>query len=1484
MEEHYILSKWLLTASDYGVPQKRQRAIWVGSKFGEVIPPLESDKKFTVGDAISDLSHIPINSQTDTWELGEKGKYAEYLDKIFTSTRLSDHPCNSTSPNLITGCKATAHTTGTQQKYTDTKPGEKEPTTWAYRLSADGFSPTLRAGSGNRTAARPIHYEHARVITVREAARLHSFPDWFNFGSSKLAAHKAIGNSVPPLLAYAIALALTSQFASQVLVHLQKKHLETSNITTLQFITSNINSDSYFQPNRFKKYQFLSGIPIFPNPKISKRIRNTYLDAKQVVVGDRVACRLRLSLSKSRNCPESAFMVTSLFKVSARLKSCIKNNCNPRFSILKAYTRRAIFAGTKLPTHDKTMPRIFDNIDLQLLPILRDTLKLSYRADFCVGYFNLRGWCKLDDLIEQYVGGEVSCCRLLVGMQGLPRDEVHTAFTLGATLGRLDNSTIIRLKKKVAEEFRQQLTIGAPTNDDEVGLRRLSRQLKTQKLVIKLFLAHPLHAKLYLVHRHDPNSPIVGFLGSSNLTLAGLRKQGELNVDILDHDATNKLQKWFDDRWKDYGCIDISQELAEIIDNSWAREELIPPYHIYLKIAYHLSHEAIAGISEFRIPREFNNLFDFQKAAVQLAARHVTRRGGVIVGDVVGLGKTLVGTALAKILQEDCLLETLIICPKNLTSMWQEYVDNYRLYAKVLPISKVQSTLPELRRYRIVLIDESHNLRNREGKRYRAIAEYITANESKCILLSATPYNKTYLDLSAQLRLFVPEDEDLGFRPEVLINQLGGGTLGELEFIRKHQCSVKSLAAFEKSEYADDWRELMKRYMVRRTRSFIKDNYAQTDEIGRKYLEFTNKSRSYFPERLPRTIKFNLDTANDSYSYLYSAAVVEVINQLNLPRYGLGNYVAKKPKQAPTDKEQRQLNGLFRGGRRLMGFSRTNLFKRLESSGFAFIQSLERHILRNFIYLYALEKELDIPIGTQDAELLDTRNNDEDTDSLMASLLDVETDDDNENNLLEEDINNENATEKHFRTLAESIYQEYQTRYQQRFKWLRTDLFDIKKLKKDLLADVKALINVLQSIGEWQPKQDEKINKLVEILTRTHPQEKILIFTQFADSVRYITENLQANQITNIAGVTGASPNPTELTARFSPVSNGKQNQVFKNQELRILVATDILSEGHNLQDCAIIINWDLPWAIIRLIQRAGRVDRIGQNAEKIFCYSFLPADGVERIINLRGRLKQRLQENAEVVGTDEAFFEDDDAQVILDLYNEKSGILDGEEDTEVDLTSEAFQIWKKATDDNPGLKKTIEEMSNVVYSTRRHSPQPVQPEGVLMYMKTTEGNDSLIYIDRDGNSVSQSQLAILKMATCDESTPAIAKNKHHHELVKKGAELLAEEEKNMGGQLGRPSGARFRSYERLKSYVQEMKGTLFITDELLKAIDDIYRYPLRQSALDTLNRQLRSGISNQQLAELVVALRTDDRLCIVSEEIEKREPQIICSLGLFEV
>jgi hypothetical protein len=408
------------------------------------------------------------------------------------------------------------------------------------------------------------------------------------------------------------------------------------------------------------------------------------------------------------------------------------------------------------------MPSIFNNIELDLLPVLRGTLELADRSDFCVGYFHLRGWKAIDDLIERWPGGPDKQCRLLVGMQRLPQEELRNALSRFQDRGELDNQTALRLKKRLAEEFRTQLTLGVPTNADEAGLRRLSGQLKAGKLVVKLFLRHPLHAKLYLLFRSDPVNPIVGYLGSSNLTLAGLSHQGELNVDVLDHDAALKLAKWFEDRWADRWCVDITQELIRSIDESWAREEAIPPYYIYINMAYHLAQEARAGLSEFRIPPEFGRrLFDYQVAAVKIAAHHLNKRGGVLIGDIVGLGKTLMATALAKIFQEDHYTETLILCPKNLVKMWEDYVAEFRLLAKVLSLSRAVRELPDLRRYRVVLIDESQNLRNREGKRYRAIQEYIQENESKCILLSATPYNKTYLDLSSQLRLFVTDHPGL---------------------------------------------------------------------------------------------------------------------------------------------------------------------------------------------------------------------------------------------------------------------------------------------------------------------------------------------------------------------------------------------------------------------------------------------------------------------------------------------------------------------------------------------------------------------------------------------------------------------------------------------------------------------------------------------------------------------------------------------------
>jgi superfamily II DNA or RNA helicase len=1127
------------------------------------------------------------------------------------------------------------------------------------------------------------------------------------------------------------------------------------------------------------------------------------------------------------------------------------------------------------------MARIFDNIEEKLLGTLRATMEVSKRADFCVGYLNLRGWQAIDDLIEPWSPELGQQCRVLVGMQRPDRDDIRELYGLQTDAHAIDNSRAVELKSKFAADLREQITIGIPSGGDERGMRRLARQLRLGKVVVKLFLPHPLHAKLYLLFRDDVNNPITGFVGSSNLTMQGLSRQGELNVDVLDHMPTQKLAAWFNDRWDERWALDISAELAQLIESSWAREELVPPHHIYLKMAHHLSTEARAGFSQFRLPQRFEEeLFEFQKSAVKIAAQHLNRRNGVMIGDVVGLGKTMMATALARMFEDDYGYETLIVCPKNLESMWNKHREKYGLRGRVVPISQIAKEIGnDLKTYRLVLIDESHNLRNREGRRYKAIADYIRRCDSKVILLTATPYNKTKSDLSSQLRLFIDERSNIGIRPERFMRANG---LSDADFERKFQCPAKSIAAIEKSDDFDDWRELIRLYMVRRTRSFILQHYTQIDADGRHYLQTHDNERRYFPERRPRSLAFDADETNsaDRYARLYSPAVVDTINALHVPRYGLGLYISQATLKTATAAEQRLVENLGRAGKRLMGFCRTNLFKRLESSGYSFLQSLDRHILRNQIFLYAIENGRDLPIGIQDADLIDSDRIDEDADGIQGDVEDLL------DGMIESVVEADGIAD----TLASAgrIYERYAGEYKKRFKWIRPSLF-LPSLASDLQADAESLSAILRAEGVWRAESDNKLKALQQLVTKTHGKEKVLVFTQFADTARYLEKQLLVAGIAHIDVATGSSADPHLLACRFSPKSNGFK--VGKSDELRVLICTDVLSEGQNLQDCHVVVNYDLPWAIIRLIQRAGRVDRIGQKAEEIFCYSFLPSEGVEKLIQLRERIQQRLRENAEVIGTDEAFFEDEEKSTIRDLYAEQSGILDDSDD-EVDLASYAWQIWREATANNPELALAVEALPPVVYSAKHFEASEerlgniaavsgAHTDGALVYVKSPEGNDHLAWLDENGNTVTESQMAILKAAACEADTAAVARAENHHDLVAGGLKLAVNNDKSVGGGLGRPSSPRRRAYERLKSYSDKQRGTLFHDEELTRVVDDIYARPLLETGADTLNRLMRSGVNDEELADAAKSLREENKLVYEKDELALREPRVVCSMGL---
>ena len=1123
------------------------------------------------------------------------------------------------------------------------------------------------------------------------------------------------------------------------------------------------------------------------------------------------------------------------------------------------------------------MARIFDNIEIKFTQGLQDIITNVgvKRVDFCVGYFNLRGWNLVVNQIENVPGDYVfegnkqkfRCCRLLIGMHQPDQELVRRLYSAKKLP---DANYVSQCKLEIARDFKKQLLLGLPTKKDEWTLRRLSAQLKEEKVCVKLYVAEPLHAKLYLAHRPDDNwNKIQAIMGSSNLTYSGLTKQGELNAEFGDSDSAQKLADWFDDRWNDRFCIDITKELIDAIDNSWAGEVVIPPYHIYLKTAYHLSADARSGINEFTLTPEFQHeLFDFQQTAVKIAARHLNseKRGGAMIGDVVGLGKTITACAIAKIYEMTFASSTLIICPANLQEMWDKYRKRYDLKADIVSMAK-PIDVESARYYRLIIVDESHNLRNSTGKRYQNIKALIEHQDSKVLLLTATPYNKDFSDLAAQLKLFISEDDDLGIRPEEYIRSLGG----DRAFLQKHsEVFIRSIKAFEKSPYADDWMELMKLFLVRRTRTFIKENYAKTDpENGRKYLEFNDGRRNYFPDRVPKAIKFRTEEG-DQYSRLYSQDMISYMEDLRLPRYGLSQYedTAKTANASVSDKQLLEI--LSRAGKRMMGFCKSTFFKRIDSSGFSFLLTLYRHILRNAVFIYAIDNRLPLPIGDEN-ELPDTFIDDED-------INDIFTNDDEEEDRMGGDGLIDIPTDmKVYMAKAKEYYNFLVDK--NNVAWIDSVYFK-RSLKTHLKQDCNLLIQMIELCGKWNPSADQKLNELQVLLNNLHGDEKVLIFSQYSDTVNYIYRQLRKRGVKDMERATGKSINPTAIVERFSPLSN--HAEVAADKELRILVATDVLSEGQNLQDSHVIVNYDLPWAIIRLIQRAGRVDRIGQEAEQIFCYSFFPADKVEEIISLRKRLNARINENASIVGSDEVFFEGNEKN-LRDMYNEKSGVLDDDDDdSDVDLASQAYQIWKNATDANPKLKEIIPQLPDVIYSTKRAAD--ALHDGVVTYVKTHNDYDVLSWYDSRGEIISQSQKKILQALACSANEPAQEPLDNHFDLVQSAVENIKTENTNVSGILGNRFSTRYRIIDLLEHYYAQ-PPTLFFSQEkreMLKlAIDDIYNYQFVESTKVILGRLLRVG-NNDDIVETVLEMHKSGTLCRIDRDRdEHKEPTIICSMGL---
>lgn len=1120
------------------------------------------------------------------------------------------------------------------------------------------------------------------------------------------------------------------------------------------------------------------------------------------------------------------------------------------------------------------MPRIFDNIDLKLSDGLIQTLQLTgvTRLDAAIGYFNMRGWSVLRDVVDTLpLSTEPSTVRLIIGMQGRPEADIRRLIRSSFD-DEMDNQTAQRLRESALADLKAQLQIGVPTTHDRHTLRVLRRQLAEGRVRVKLFLRTSLHAKLYLRHRDDVDNPRTGFVGSSNLTFSGLSNQGELNVDVLEQDATEKLHRWFEARWKDRFSIDVTDDLIEIIDTSWSSERVVLPYLIHLKIAYFLSEDAREGLIQFGLPSSLQTaLLEYQSAAVRIMARNLITGSGAMLGDVVGLGKTLVATAVALLLQEERSYETLIICPKNLVSMWESYRDLHRLRARVMSLSMVHEELPDLRRHRLVIIDESHNLRNAKRRDYQAIRSYIEQNDPKVLLLTATPFNRSMNDVVSQLRVFLDEDADLGVRPEAHIASLDSAQYNE--FLRRCDDRPSSLKAFERSQETEDWQRLLAQFLVRRTRKFIEDNYAERDEDDRPFLRFSSGDKFYLPKRLPHPLPFAAD-ASDPASLMESDEVFNALDSLLLPRYDLATYL-REDGVHPSPAEQGILENLRKARGNLIGFTRTMLLKRLSSSGAVFGLSLQRHLLRNHMYMRAINDGGFLPVGSVSDEQLGDSN-----EVLAIPITEL---DESAPTLL--DSVEEHAPQDRPRTPEEwhnmaGRSLDYLARHgPSTVTWLRAELFT-DELRKALEHDAAVIQDLLINFGLWDHRHDSKLEALYHLVAHTHSDDKLLIFSEYADTAEYVARALQIRGVAGVEVATGDSENPTVLARRFSPRSNAELGPTPPGNEIRVLVATDVLSEGQNLQDCHIVVNFDLPWAIVKLIQRAGRVDRIGQTHPTVDLYTYLPSSGVDNVLRLRARLAERLARNAAVFGSDERFLGDpNETRIIRALFDENAEYPDDEQVEEVDYTSAAYEIWRRALEATPDLAEEARLLPDVTGTTMA-SANP-RGTGVVVFTRSQQGFDRVGFAPTKSQAVRLSPLDALRLTSCTPQTPAQPEIENQYDLISNVVDgPLAVEELDPEMHL---TGIRRRVWQRVMGLVDANDaGRLFDPDaDPRAAIEALHARPLTEQAKHSLSRALRER-TPRDLLDLVTQLHQEDRLNIRYES-ELDELRIICSMGLVE-
>ena len=1109
---------------------------------------------------------------------------------------------------------------------------------------------------------------------------------------------------------------------------------------------------------------------------------------------------------------------------------------------------------------------IIDNRNEKLVDHINLILDSTERARFAVGYFFLSGFESIAKELQH-----VKELRLLIGnttnretleqlAEGYRRlEQVVDVAEAQAYPKRIESQ---QMGAETAENLIESVELMDQTDESELLIKTLVEMITEKRLRVRVYTKGRLHAKAYIFDydgkgRYEKGIAVVG---SSNLTLSGVSHNTELNVVVQGNDNHAELCHWFDELWAE--AQDFDESLMEVMKSSWAIAP-VNPYDIYMKTLYELVKDRLEGGDEADILWEEDitkQLADFQKVAVQQAVQIIRDYGGVFVADVVGLGKSYIGAAIVKYFEWAENARPLIICPAPLVQMWERYNEVYQLNARVLSMGRLResnggqgeqtydsvSTILDdvmFRDRNFVLVDESHNFRHSDTQRYRVLQSFL-ATGRRCCFLTATPRNKSAWDIYHQIKLFHTEDPTaLPIDPPNLRT-----------YFREIEKGEKNLP------------DLLGNILIRRTRNHILRWYGFDEETNQpvdpsqfqEYLDGQRRAyvavggdKQFFPKRVLETVSYNIE---ETYQGLYfnlrehigkprrSGLKSPSTSELTYARYGLWNYVIEeKQKQEPY-------TNLQRSGINLRGLMRILLFKRFESSVYAFKVSVRRLLKIHKRFLEALVEGI-VPAGDAAQDILydPTEPNEAEEPDLIDALRQASA---------QYDISD----------------------------------FKIEKLRTDIEHDLRLLQAMSELVSPITAAQDAKLQTLKKRMAEPPLNEgKCLIFTQYADTARYLFENINPNsERDDIDVIYSGDKSKERVVGRFAPKANPEYRFQRGESELSTLIATDVLAEGLNLQDGDKIINYDLHWNPVRLIQRFGRIDRIGSEHDLIYGFNFLPETGIEQNLGLQQILQHRIQEIHDTIGEDAAILNNSEQLNKAAMYaiyegeGEQLSLFEEKEDEKTIDLNEAEEILRQLRRENPA---EYERITNLRDGIRAAIPKGSQ--GTYLFCRAGR-YQQLFLLDERGGIISRDISRILSQIECEPELSGGELPTDYNAIVMGIKQLFTQEIKDLQSER-----KHTLSLTQAQRYVLKELQLIFAntSDEDVSAQVNTLEKAFRGTITTAVNRELnllrRNGVAGTALLKNLRDLYHQHNL----REWESRQqdaqfeneaiPKIICSAAL---